>query len=152
MVPRVRADSEERIVKDPYEVLGVEKTASADDIRKAYRRLAKKLHPDLNPGNKAAEEQFKEVSAAYDLLSDADKRGRFDRGEIDASGQERPRQRYYRDFATGAYADHPYASAFGFEDFAQADDFLFSCCAGASMRAPTHRDLICTIGCRSISS
>ena len=111
-------------MKDPYEALGVEKTASADDIRKAYRRLAKKLHPDLNPGNKQAEEQFKEVSGAYDLLSDADKRARFDRGEIDASGAERPRQRYYRDFATGADADHPYASASGFEDFAQADDFL----------------------------
>jgi DnaJ-class molecular chaperone len=111
-------------LKDPYEALGVEKTASPDDIRKAYRRLAKKLHPDLNPGNKTAEEQFKEVSAAYDLLSDADKRARFDRGEIDASGAERPRQRYYRDFATGADADHAYADASGFEDFAQGDDFL----------------------------
>jgi len=111
-------------LKDPYEALGVEKTASPDDIRKAYRQLAKKLHPDLNPGNKKAEEQFKEVSAAYDLLADADKRARFDRGEIDASGAERPRQRFYRDFAAGADADHPYASASGFEDFAQADDFL----------------------------
>jgi DnaJ-class molecular chaperone len=111
-------------LKDPYEALGVEKTASLDDIRKAYRRLAKKLHPDLNPGNKKAEEQFKEVSAAHDLLSDPDKRARFDRGEIDASGAERPRQRYYRDFATGADADHAYADASGFEDFAQSDDFL----------------------------
>jgi len=111
-------------LKDPYEALGVEKTASPDDIRKAYRRLAKKLHPDLNPGNKTAEEQFKEVSAAYDLLSDADKRARFDRGEIDASGAERPRQRYYRDFAAGADADHAYADASGFQDFAQGDDFL----------------------------
>jgi DnaJ-class molecular chaperone len=111
-------------LKDPYDSLGVEKTASLDDIRKAYRRLAKKLHPDLNPGNKKAEEQFKEVSAAYDLLSDADKRARFDRGEIDASGAERPRPRYYRDFATGPDADHAYADASGFEDFAQGDDFL----------------------------
>jgi len=63
-------------------------------IQKAYRRLAKKLHPDLNPGNKAAEEKFKEVSAAYNLLSDPDKRSRFDRGEIDGSGTERPRQQY----------------------------------------------------------
>ena len=74
---------------DPYTVLGIKKDASQDDIQKAYRRLAKKLHPDLNPGNKRAEEQFKEVSAAYDLLGDADKRARFDRGEIDASGVER---------------------------------------------------------------
>ena len=71
---------------DPYQTLGVKKDASQDDIQKAYRRLAKKLHPDLNPGNKQAEEQFKEVSQAYDLLGDADKRARFDRGEIDASG------------------------------------------------------------------
>ena len=68
---------------DPYTVLDVKKDASQDDIQKAYRRLAKKLHPDLNPGNKRAEEQFKEVSAAYDLLGDPDKRARFDRGEID---------------------------------------------------------------------
>jgi DnaJ-class molecular chaperone len=110
-------------LKDPYEALGVERSASLDDIRKSYRRLAKKLHPDLNPGNKKAEEQFKEVAAAYDLLSDADKRARFDRGEIDASGAERPRQRYYKDFAADA-AGHPYADASGFEDFAQTDDFL----------------------------
>ncbi len=87
---------------DPYEVLGVEKTASADDIQKAYRRLAKQHHPDLNPGDKSAEEKFKDVSAAYDLLGDPEKRARFDRGEIDASGAEKPQRRYYRDFAEGA--------------------------------------------------
>jgi DnaJ-class molecular chaperone len=105
---------------DPYQTLGVKKDASQDDIQKAYRRLAKKLHPDLNPGNKQAEERFKEVSQAYDLLGDADKRARFDRGEIDSSGAERPRQRYYRDFAEGASS---YASDSGFADFG-ADDFL----------------------------
>jgi DnaJ-class molecular chaperone len=116
--------AEEEIVKDPYEVLGVDRSASPDDIRKSYRRLAKKLHPDLNPGNRAAEERFKEVSSAYELLSDAEKRARFDRGEIDATGAERPRQRFYRDFASTADTDHPYADASGYEDFAQADDFL----------------------------
>jgi DnaJ-class molecular chaperone len=77
-------------MRDPYEVLGVPRTASADDIKSAYRKLAKQYHPDLNPGKKS-EAQFKDVSVAYDLLSDADKRKRFDRGEIDASGNERPR-------------------------------------------------------------
>jgi len=110
------------LAADPYTVLGVKKDASQHDIQKAYRRLAKKLHPDLNPGNKQAEEQFKEVSAAYDLLGDAEKRARFDRGEIDASGTERPQQRYYRDFAEGG--THPYASDAGFADFAGADDIF----------------------------
>jgi DnaJ-class molecular chaperone len=103
---------------DPYTTLGVKKDASPDAIQKAYRKLAKKLHPDLNPGNKQAEEQFKDISAAYELLGDADKRARFDRGEIDASGQERPRQRYYRDFADG---DSQYSSDAGFADFASED-------------------------------
>ena len=71
-------------MKDPYETLGIPRTAAPEDIRKAYRRLAKKLHPDLNPGNKESEERFKEVAGAYDLLSDPDKRQRFDSGEIDA--------------------------------------------------------------------
>ena len=108
---------------DPYQTLGVKKDASQAEIQKAYRRLAKKLHPDLNPGNKQAEEQFKEVSAAYDLLGDAQKRARFDRGEIDASAAERPRQRYYRDFAD-AGTSNPYASDAGFTDFAGGDDFF----------------------------
>jgi DnaJ-class molecular chaperone len=115
----------EGAVRDPYEVLGVERTASADEIQKAYRRLAKKLHPDLNPGNKEAEERFKEVAGAYDLLSDPGKRRRFDSGEIDASGAERPSERFYRDF-TGEHASaaNPYEDPSGFADFADVDDLL----------------------------
>jgi DnaJ-class molecular chaperone len=111
-------------VKDPYEILGVARTAAPEDIQKAYRRLAKKLHPDLNPGNKESEERFKEVAGAYDLLSDPDKRRRFDSGEIDASGAERPRQPFYKDFAAEAPAGHPYENRSGFADFADADDIF----------------------------
>jgi len=86
---------------DPYSVLGVPRTASEDDIRKAFRQLAKKHHPDLNPGDKAAEAKFKEISQANDLLSDPEKRRRFDAGEIDATGQEMPPRGFYRDQAGG---------------------------------------------------
>ncbi len=74
---------------DPYSLLGISKTASAAELKSAYRKLAKKLHPDMNPGRKDIEQKFKEVTAAYDLLSDPDKRARYDRGEIDAQGNER---------------------------------------------------------------
>jgi DnaJ-class molecular chaperone len=109
---------------DPYAILGVKREASQDEIRSAYRQLAKKLHPDLNPGDKAAEEKFKEVAAAYDLLGDPDKRARFERGEIDASGAERPRERYYRDFHKGDARENPYHSTGGFTDFMENEDIL----------------------------
>jgi DnaJ-class molecular chaperone len=74
---------------DPYKTLGVSPGASADEIKKAYRKLAKRLHPDVNPGDKKIEAQFKEATAAYDLLSDAEKRRKFDAGEIDDNGNPR---------------------------------------------------------------
>lgn len=73
---------------DPYKELGVARSASQDEIKKAFRKLAKTLHPDKNPGDKAAEERFKRITAAFDLLGDKDKRAKFDRGEIDADGRE----------------------------------------------------------------
>lgn len=88
-------------MRDPYQLLGVARDADQDAIKKAFRKLAKKLHPDLNPGNKKVEQEFKEVNAAYDLLSDPHKRARFDRGEIDASGAERPERSFYRAYAEG---------------------------------------------------
>ncbi|NJC35120.1 DnaJ-class molecular chaperone [Sphingomonas jejuensis] len=71
---------------DPYATLGVARGASEADIKKAYRKLAKELHPDRNKDNPAAAERFSQTTAAYDLLSDADKRARYDRGEIDGDG------------------------------------------------------------------
>ncbi|WP_395672153.1 DnaJ C-terminal domain-containing protein [Phenylobacterium sp.] len=79
------------MARDPYQELGVTRTASADDIRKAFRKLAKQNHPDTNPGDKAAEERFKRVSAAFDIVGDAEKRKKFDAGEIDADGRETAR-------------------------------------------------------------
>jgi DnaJ-class molecular chaperone len=121
--PARRVPGERILAKDPYETLDVKKDASQEEIQKAYRRLAKKLHPDLNPGNKSAEAQFKDVSAAYEILRDSEKRGRFDRGEIDASGAERPRQRFYRDFA-GGDQPHAYSSDAGFADFGEGEDIF----------------------------
>jgi len=74
---------------DPYATLGVSKGADEKAIRSAYRKLAKDYHPDRNQGNAQAEERFKAIGAAYAILGDKEKRARFDRGEIDASGQER---------------------------------------------------------------
>jgi DnaJ-class molecular chaperone len=109
---------------DPYDLLGVARDASQKDIQKAYRRLAKKLHPDLNPGDKEAQRKFQDLSAAYDILSDEEKRARFDRGEIDASGAERPQQRYYRDFAQAGAGSQRYEDSSGFADFGDASDIF----------------------------
>ena len=109
---------------NPYDLLGVAKSASQKEIQAAYRRLAKKLHPDLNPGDKDAQRKFQELSAAYDVVGDDDKRARFDRGEIDASGAEQPQRRYYRDFADADAEADPYSRTAGFADFGDADDLL----------------------------
>ena len=95
--------------QDLYQVLNVKRSATHDEIRGAYRKLAKEFHPDRNPGNAAAEETFKRVSAAFDILGDPDKRRRYDAGEIDASGRETA----YSDAGTG----QRYRPAENFGDF-----------------------------------
>ena len=91
-------------MKDPYELLGVARDASQADIKKAYRTLAKKLHPDVNPGDESVEQRFKEVTAAYDLLSDEERRQQFDSGMIGADGTaQNPFHRHYRKDAAGGF-------------------------------------------------
>lgn len=108
---------------DPYEVLGVAKDARAEDIKKAYRKIARESHPDLHPGDHAAEARFKAAGAAFDLLKDPENRARFDRGEIDASGQERPRERkFYRDFAEEP--GNPYRQGPRYEGFGDESDIF----------------------------
>lgn len=112
--------------RDPYEILGVKRDAPQKDVQSAYRKLAKKLHPDLNPGDKQAEDKFKEVSAAYGIVGDEEKRARFDRGEIDSSGAEKPPRSYYRDYAANEGQRGPYQNTGGFADFGDADDMFSS--------------------------
>jgi DnaJ-class molecular chaperone len=107
---------------DPYAVLGVARTASEDEIRRAYRKLAKKHHPDLNHGDARAEERFKAVSGAYDLLSDAEKRRRFDAGEIDASGTERARARRPGGWAGSGAGGTRYQRTDNYDAFTDAGD------------------------------
>lgn len=105
-------------MKDPYAVLGLSRDASDTEIKSAYRRRAKELHPDLNPGDRDVERRFKEVSAAYALLSDKAKRARYDRGEIDADGNERPRHGFGFAGAGAQGRGNPFDdSGNGFADF-----------------------------------
>ncbi|WP_421792249.1 DnaJ C-terminal domain-containing protein [Hyphobacterium sp.] len=88
-------------MSDPYQILGVSRTATQDEIRAAYRKLAKKWHPDANPDNAAAENNFKKASAAFRLLSNPDLRSRFDRGEIDANGDDIAPHSHFRETGRG---------------------------------------------------
>lgn len=87
------------MAEDPYKILGLARGATEKQIKAAFHKIAKTSHPDLNPGDKKAEERFKAAANAHELLSDTDKRARFDRGELDAAGQEAPARGYYRKHA-----------------------------------------------------
>lgn len=113
---------------DPYATLNISKSASAEEIKRAYRRLAKELHPDLNPNDPVVERRFKDVSQAYNLLADEEKRRRFDAGEIDANGQERAQRGFYRSYSSAGGGGGGF-TGFGFDhDPDQRDIFsdLFS--------------------------
>lgn len=135
---------------DPYTLLGVPRSAGEDDIKKAYRKLAKELHPDRNQDNPKAAEKFSAVTSAYDLLSDKDKRARFDRGEIDGDGN--PTSPFGAGGAYGGFRgdprrpgagpnpwgnqQRPGADFGGGSDFGSIFDDLFG---GSSRRAPPPR-------------
>jgi DnaJ-class molecular chaperone len=109
-------------MRDPYEILGVAKSASEADIKKAFRALAKKHHPDKHAGDAGAQKKFQEISGAYDILGDKDKRAKFDAGEIDASGNARgfdPR-------AHGFRQGNPFGGGFGGGGGGNARDFKFT--------------------------
>jgi DnaJ-class molecular chaperone len=98
-------------MRDPYQVLGVSKTASEAEIKKAFRTLAKKHHPDAHPGDEKAKQRFQEISGAYDVIGEKDKRAKFDAGEIDASGNARgfdPRAGGFRQGPFGGGGDREF--------------------------------------------
>lgn len=125
---------------DLYKIIGVPKTATDKEIRSAYRKLAKKLHPDLNPGDEASADEFKKVSSAYAILGDKDKRAKYDAGEIDASGQERPEPRYYREHAgrdgNERYYNRGGGDYGGFEDVSDIFGDIFGRAQQARGNAP----------------
>lgn len=133
-------------MRDPYEVLGVARTASQDEIKKAYRALAKKLHPDVNPSDKAVEQQFKEVSAAYDLLSDKERRRQFDAGEIGADGSPRHRGPFRHQYGTDSAGGFDFGA--GGIDIDDLFSDLFGRGRGTQTRyrpSPKGRDLTFTV-------
>lgn len=95
-------------VQDPYEVMSVPRDADLATIKKAYRRLARELHPDLHPGDKAKDLRFREVNAAFEILRDPGTRKRFDAGEIDAAGHEIPQRTFWGEHAAGDDASKYY--------------------------------------------
>jgi len=122
------------MTKDLYSILGVSKTASTTEIKSQYRKLARKYHPDLNKDDKTAAEKFKEISAAYDILSDKDKRQKYDNNEIDAEGKPtgfgasgfgnsgfNPGNGTYQTYSTNGFngADFDFSSIFGDDIFSR---------------------------------
>jgi curved DNA-binding protein len=112
-------------MKNPYEILGLHQSASQDEIKKSYRKLVKKYHPDLNPGNKEAEKKFKEVSHAFDLIGTTEAKAKFDRGETDEQQQHqyeefmkgRKRPSYHQTQSDGGRYSYSFGDDIGGADF-----------------------------------
>jgi len=124
---------------NPYEILGISKTATQEEIKNAYRRLAKQYHPDLNPGNKAAEKKFKEVNQANELLGNAETRSKYDRGELNESGQanftEDPRTTGNKNRGPFYYETQNQGGRYSFSFDDLNDDFLSSILGSARRRS-----------------
>lgn len=121
---------------DYYEALGVKKDASADDIKKAFRKLARKYHPDLNPGNKTSEQKFKEINLAYEILSDPDKRAEYDQSRTAEASRPRTGDGSFR--WSGR-------SAQGEEVFGQGESFFWDLFGGAAGRRPSIAEVHVTL-------
>src|SRR5258706_9079945 len=121
-------------MRDPYDILGVTKGASAADIKSAFRKLAKKLHPDANKHDPKAASRFAELNAAYEIAGDAEKRKAFDRGEIDAEGK--PRFQGFEGFGAGRGPGGPggFGQEGGFETFTYGPEGFQRSAGGAGGR------------------
>jgi curved DNA-binding protein len=110
--------------KDYYSILGVAKNSSSEDLKKSYRRLARKYHPDMNPGDKAAENRFKEVTEAYEVLSDAEKRRRYDQFGQYVNQPSTSRGPGPSTSSRGGYSPMPDMGGYDFANYGSFDDFL----------------------------
>ncbi len=117
--------------KDLYQVLGVSKTASEAEIKSAYRKLARKYHPDLNKDDKSAAEKFKEISNAYDIIGNAEKRKKYDNNEIDAEGKPTGFGAGFGGAGGGYGGENPFAGGFRSGGFDGAQGFDFSSIFGS---------------------
>ena len=126
------------MAKDPYKLLGVAKSASEADIRKAYRALAKKYHPDVNPGDEAVANKFKEITAAYTLLTDKNLRAQYDSGQVDASGQAQNPfgGGFNRGGGFGGFGGQGGATAGGYDDMTDLFSSLFGMNMGTQTGGP----------------
>ena len=123
-------------MRDPYQVLGVAKSASEAEIKKAFRNLAKKHHPDTHAGDETAKKRFQEISAAYDIVGDKDKRAKFDAGEIDAGGNPRG-----FDPRAGGFRGNPFGSAAGRGQAATANSISAGTISGGEAQGFSAEDI-----------